>query len=653
MASLSIRQQILVITAVVGTAVAMLGYLASNELGGIRDASAHLSEDATAYALARDAVQATQGLQARAATSEAALASDEVRDTIAILQELADAPSVADAAAVRDTTRLLREASNARDPARAREAYSDALDRVLEAQTAQHEALQAGIERVSEPLEAPPNTLLFGTAFVLLSALGGCWKLMRAVAPISECVRSLEAMAEQDFSRPPLIVGDDEVGRMAAAIHTTMAALQTAKSDIYTAQAEQVANGQALERAMADATASSQSAMAQATRSAQLVGHLNSIPSPLIEVDRDFNIKFINHAGAKIAGRAAEECIGRKCYEFMCTDHCEGGRGTCAVGRAMRSGQPTRDETRASPKGGTAGLPIEYTGIPVRDHAGAIVGGLDFITDMVTTYDIVDELRMVATTLAAAAEELTAESSGMAGYTDQVSHQAGSATEQAEVMSSGVSSLAAAIEQINTSLANVADSCVRAATLTQEAEHRASSSSALMAQLVRAAAEIGEVTSVIKAIADQTNLLALNATIEAAGAGEAGKGFAVVANEVKALARQTTEATERIARQIQNIQVQTKEAVSVIETVVGGVREVNDITQVITGSVEQQTATTSEIAGSISQSAQGAQDVSDAMQGVFSAVRHAADSSSGVRTAAESLATLSVQMQQLVGRFML
>ena len=57
---------------------------------------------------------------------------------------------------------------------------------------------------------------------------------------------------------------------------------------------------------------------------------------------------------------------------------------------------------------------------------------------------------------------------------------------------------------------------------------------------------IGRVAKGIDAIARQTNLLALNATIEAARAGDAGKGFAVVASEVKALARQTAEATGEI-----------------------------------------------------------------------------------------------------------
>ena len=67
-----------------------------------------------------------------------------------------------------------------------------------------------------------------------------------------------------------------------------------------------------------------------------------------------------------------------------------------------------------------------------------------------------------------------------------------------------------------------------------------------LAGLRTALDQIGRVAKGIDAIARQTNLLALNATIEAARAGEAGRGFAVVAGEVKALARQTAEATSEI-----------------------------------------------------------------------------------------------------------
>src|SRR5205085_5326714 len=69
-----------------------------------------------------------------------------------------------------------------------------------------------------------------------------------------------------------------------------------------------------------------------------------------------------------------------------------------------------------------------------------------------------------------------------------------------------------------------------------------------------AATRIGDVVELINTIAGQTNLLALNATIEAARAGDVGRGFAVVASEVKALARETAAATQKVAEQIAGIQ---------------------------------------------------------------------------------------------------
>src|SRR5207248_6444340 len=88
-----------------------------------------------------------------------------------------------------------------------------------------------------------------------------------------------------------------------------------------------------------------------------------------------------------------------------------------------------------------------------------------------------------------------------------------------------------------------------------------------MEQLGGAATRIGEVISLIQAIAGQTNLLALNATIEAARAGDAGRGFAVVASEVKSLASQTAKATEEVASQIGEIQSAAGEAAQAIEQV--------------------------------------------------------------------------------------
>ncbi|GID92719.1 methyl-accepting chemotaxis protein [Amorphoplanes digitatis] len=92
----------------------------------------------------------------------------------------------------------------------------------------------------------------------------------------------------------------------------------------------------------------------------------------------------------------------------------------------------------------------------------------------------------------------------------------------------------------------------------QDAVSRASDMTNEVEALGNASTAIGDVIKIISSIAEQTNLLALNATIEAARAGEAGKGFAVVAGEVKDLARETAEATQRVAEQIAGIQNSTR-----------------------------------------------------------------------------------------------
>ena len=80
------------------------------------------------------------------------------------------------------------------------------------------------------------------------------------------------------------------------------------------------------------------------------------------------------------------------------------------------------------------------------------------------------------------------------------------------------------------------------------AQERAAATARTIATLTETSADIADIASGIDAVAKQTNLLALNATIEAARAGEAGRGFAVVAEEVKQLAGQVSESTQRIAQ---------------------------------------------------------------------------------------------------------
>ena len=65
--------------------------------------------------------------------------------------------------------------------------------------------------------------------------------------------------------------------------------------------------------------------------------------------------------------------------------------------------------------------------------------------------------------------------------------------------------------------------------------------------------QIGGITDTVKDLADQSNMLALNAAIEAVRSGEHGKGFALVAREIRRLADQSIQSTERVREILESV----------------------------------------------------------------------------------------------------
>lgn len=74
--------------------------------------------------------------------------------------------------------------------------------------------------------------------------------------------------------------------------------------------------------------------------------------------------------------------------------------------------------------------------------------------------------------------------------------------------------------------------------------------------------QIGVITQTVKDLADQSNMLALNAAIEAVRSGEHGKGFTVVAREIRSLADQSIQATNRVREILEDITGAIQGAVS-------------------------------------------------------------------------------------------
>ncbi len=284
-----------------------------------------------------------------------------------------------------------------------------------------------------------------------------------------------------------------------------------------------------------------------------------------------------------------------------------------------------------------------------REHAARAVRS-SAIDQLTTGFD--QGVSHMLGTITRASSELEATARSMSQAAVQATEQATTVASSSEEATVSIQTVAAAAEELSASISEIGRQVAQSSQVSLQAAEEAHRTNVTIKGLAETSARIGTVVSLINDIASQTNLLALNATIEAARAGEAGKGFAVVANEVKALANQTTKATEEIGNQIGAVQTGTAEAVKAIAGIVARIDELNGIAGSISSSVEEQSAATGEIARNVQQTALGAREISTTIGGVTEAASETRAAATQVLSSAQGLSKEADDLKGMVDSFL-
>jgi methyl-accepting chemotaxis protein len=164
-------------------------------------------------------------------------------------------------------------------------------------------------------------------------------------------------------------------------------------------------------------------------------------------------------------------------------------------------------------------------------------------------------------------------------------------------------SVAAGAEQLNASVREISEAMVKSKDTATAAVDRVEVADGQAQRLTEAAGSMSSIVQLIGDITGQINLLALNATIESARAGEAGRGFAVVAAEVKNLANQAKQATDKIAQEIGNLNSISSDVVDALNSIKHAIQTVSEYVSSTAAAVEEQSVVTGEMSSSMRQAA--------------------------------------------------
>ncbi|SDT31232.1 methyl-accepting chemotaxis protein [Bradyrhizobium canariense] len=186
------------------------------------------------------------------------------------------------------------------------------------------------------------------------------------------------------------------------------------------------------------------------------------------------------------------------------------------------------------------------------------------------------------------------------------------ARKRSEKVRGMMESVAAGAEELNASVREISEAMTKSKETALTAVDRVESADQQAQRLSEAAESMSSIVQLIGDITGQINLLALNATIESARAGEAGRGFAVVAAEVKNLANQAKQATDKIGQEIGNLNGISSDVVNALNSIKKAIQDVSQYVTSTAAAVEEQSVVTSEMSAGMQRAAAEAADIGQA-----------------------------------------
>lgn len=504
--------------------------------------------------------------------------------------------------------------------------------------------------------------LVSGAAAAILLAI---FTTLSIIRPLSSLRHFARQTAAGDFTmQAPKATG--EIAQLVQATVQIRTAIEEAIAEVDQID-DSISKGHILKRINSDNFPGEFNTLATRINSVAntFTSFLDSVPAPVMFIDTDYKVLYLNKAGTDAGDAAQQSQDGRQCYDFFCTDDCQTEQ--CACAQAMQSAAPAFSETTARPGGSQ--LEIAYTATPIIDRKGKIAGALEIVSDQTAIKQAQKKMLELANQASTISERVSTASEELSAQVEQVSRGA-------DLQRERIGETATAMEQMNATVLEVARNAGQASESAEQAKEQAHGGATIVENTVNAISEvhsatsglksnmailgsqaesIGDVMSVISDIADQTNLLALNAAIEAARAGDAGRGFAVVADEVRKLAEKTMSATSEVGEKIQAIQDASSKNIEGMDVAAAAVENATTMANQSGSSLKGIVQLSQDSAGMVQSIATAAEEQSAASEQINRAVEEIngviAETADGMAQSAHAvveLSDLTVDLKNLI-----